>query len=183
MIDPNKLPSRALIDSGVLIRALGQRAGDARAELCKEFWAEMLSSDREILISAPTVAEVSRHSKFPPLPIPSVRNVTVVAFDRKAAMILAEKFPEQVLRAHAGSLPIDYIRYDALILACAVRYNAILVTLDNPLSAIAIAGAAKCMKVEEFQTQLGLLFGQTGKSPATESQPAPTEVLEAESVE
>jgi predicted nucleic acid-binding protein len=143
----------------------------------------MLRIDREILISAPTVAEIGRSSNFPPLPIPSVRNVTVVAFDRKAAIVLAEKFPEQVIRAHAGTLPINYMRYDALILACAVRYNATLVTLDNPLSAIANAGGAKCMKVEEFQTQLGLLFGLTEKSPAAEPAPAPAEALQSESVE
>lgn len=171
MIDLTRLPPRAMVDTGVLIRALGQRASDPRASLCKEFWDQMLRLGREILISAPTVTEVSRSSKFPPLPIPSVRNVTVVGFDRRAAMILAEKFPDQVLRAQAGSLPIDYIRYDALILACAIRYEATLVTLDGPLTSIAASGGVKCEKVDAFQTQLGLFSVVT--TPATETEANP----------
>ena len=151
MIDPTKLPDVALVDTGVLIRALGQRSDDPRAPVCVAFWEEMLRKGNTILIAAPTVTEVTRSLDYPPLPVPSVPNVIVVAFDREAAVMLAKKFPEQVIRNLAGKIPIDYIRYDALIAACAIRYKATLVTLDGSLTKLSEKGDIPHASVSDYK--------------------------------
>ena len=151
MIDPTKLPGVALVDTGVLIRALGQRPDDNRAPMCVAFWNEMLRQGNLLLIAAPTVTEVMRNIDYPPLPVPSLPNVIVVAFDHGVAIELAKKFPEQVLRAqNSQNLPIDYMRYDALILACALKYDAVLVTMDVDLVALAKKGGVKSARVEDY---------------------------------
>jgi len=96
----------------------------------------MLAAKRQILIAAPTITETTRSTDFPALPPPSVPNVLVVAFDLRAALACSEKFPEQVIKNEQKStgLFLNYLRYDALILACAIRYDAILVTLEAPMS-------------------------------------------------
>jgi predicted nucleic acid-binding protein len=158
VISPEKLPARALIDTGVLIRALGQKIKDPRAPLCKEFWDAMLSAKRQILIAAPTITETTRSTDFPATPPPSSPNVLVVAFDLQAALICAQKFPEQVLRNEhqATGLVLNYLRYDALILACAIRYDAVLVTLDAPMSKLASNAALECKRPEDFEDQLSM---------------------------
>ncbi len=67
-------------------------------------------------------------------------------------MVLAEKFPETVITAEmSGGLFREYLRYDALILACAIRYKATFVTADVPLHALALRGNADCKQVHEFE--------------------------------
>src|SRR5205814_2099725 len=127
---PEKLPPRALVDTGVLIRALGQKPDDSRAIFCVEFWEAMLEAKRQILIAAPTITEIMRSDEYVAPEIPSVRSVVIVAFDRQAAVDCAKKFPEQMIKNEQASsgLFLNYLRYDALILACAYRYQAVLVT-------------------------------------------------------
>jgi predicted nucleic acid-binding protein len=159
VIDPDKLPARALIDTGVLIRALGQKSDDPRAKVCVAFWDEMIATKRQILIPAPTITEATRNTAYPALAVPSVANVIVVAFDHRAAVICADKFPEQVIRNEhkASGLFLEYLRYDALILACAIRYDAILVTLEGPMSGLAAAAGLTCKQPEDFVGQLQLI--------------------------
>lgn len=64
----------------------------------------------------------------------------MVAFDDRAAQELGRRFPERVLRLERDTtkLPKHYIKYDALIVACAIRHKAThVVTLDNPLTSLA----------------------------------------------
>ena len=158
VISPEKLPPRALIDTGVLIRALGQKATDPRSKVCKDFWDAMLVAKRQILIAAPTITETTRSTDFPALPPPSVPNVLVVAFDLQAALICAQKFPEQVVKNEQKEtgLFLSYLRYDALILACAIRYSAVLVTLEAPMSGLAAKAGLECKRPEDFEVQLEL---------------------------
>lgn len=169
MIRPEKLPARALIDTGILIRALGQQPKDPRAKICKEFWDAMLAAKRQILIAAPTITETTRSTDFPALPPPSVPNVLVVAFDLQAALVCAQKFPEQVIKNEQEStgLFLNYLRYDALILACAIRYDAVLVTLEAPMSKLAAKVGLDCRRPEDFEVQLEMkpLFAKPPKLP------------------
>lgn len=137
-IDANLLPQRALVDTGVVIRALGERPHDPSAEACEAFWTAMLENSREILIAAPSLAEMIRHEGKDSFP--RRRGVEVVAFDDRAAQELGRRFPERVLQLERDvtKLPKHYIKYDALIVACAVRHKAThVVTLDNPLTSLA----------------------------------------------
>ena len=118
----------------------------------------MLAAKRQILIAAPTITEITRSTDFPALPPPSVPNVLVVAFDLRAALVCAEKFPEQVIKNEQQStgLFLNYLRYDALILACAIRYEAVLVTLEAPMTKLAANAGLECKRPEDFDSQLGM---------------------------
>jgi predicted nucleic acid-binding protein len=164
VIDPAKLPARALVDTCVLIRALQQKE-DAKTALCQDFWREMIKKGNQILIAAPTVTEVTRSSKHPPLVIPHVKCVQIVPFDVEAARTLAERFPDRVLELHVNGRSMAYMRYDALILACACRWNAVLVTTDEPLRSHAQAGGASCSLVCDFKTAQAA-FEFPAQSPA-----------------
>jgi len=77
------------------------------------------------------LAEYLRHDKKSTRP--RVSGVEYVAFDDAAAEILGSVFPMAIImacRTPAG--PKDYIKYDAMIVACAKRWNAdCIVTLDG----------------------------------------------------
>lgn len=101
----------------------------------------MLENGRQILIAAPSLAEMIRQEGKDPA-IPRRRGVEVVAFDDRAAVELGRRFPERVLLLeHQGSrLPKSYIKCDAMIVACAIRHRAThLVTLDGALTGLAKA--------------------------------------------
>lgn len=152
MIDPKALPLIALLDSDVLIGALGGVARDHKDVVAKEFWEAMLKEGRRLLIAAPTLTEVTRGSKYPPLRIPSTRQIKVVPFDHEAARILAKQFPETVITNRmADGIFRDYLRYDAMILACAIRFKATFVTAEAPLSKLAIDGGVDCKRVQDFE--------------------------------
>lgn len=136
VIDEKKLPARALFDTGVVIRGILQRK-DSDTETCKNLWTAMLQAKCDILIAAPTVAEMVRGHRNGP---PEDPLVEVVAFDEDAAYRLGTRLPEQVLedlRESTGSAE-HYIKYDAMIVACAIRHGAdCIVTLDKGMIAIA----------------------------------------------
>ena len=162
MIDVNRLPQRALFDTGVVIRALRERPEDPRSLICEALWEAMVENGREILIAAPSIAEMIRQDGKGV--IPHRRGVEVVAFDARAAEFLGRKFPERVLaleRTTTG-LPRNYIKYDAMIVACAVRHRAThLVSLDIPLTTFANTAGLKAQAPEDFvapQMDLGDLL-------------------------
>jgi predicted nucleic acid-binding protein len=137
-IDISKLPQRALFDTGVVIRALGERPGDPESHLCERLWEAMLVNGRDILIAAPSIAEMYRHSGK--VSLPHRKNIEVVAFDAQAAVLLGTKFPKAVLDAEVKTTGLvkNYIKYDALIAATASRYRAThIVTLDGDLTSFA----------------------------------------------
>jgi len=136
LIDPALLPSRALIDSGVFLRFLGHRPQDAETPICVALCRAMIASKRDLLVAAPTLAEVTRKSGDK---IPRTHGVTVVPFDDRAAEVLALRMP--MARLHelkTDSRTMTYLKYDSMIVACAVRGRAdVIVTLDRDLAKLA----------------------------------------------
>jgi predicted nucleic acid-binding protein len=122
-IDEKLLPAIVAFDSSVLIPALNpkQAAGDPA---CARLFEAMDSANRTILIAAPTFAEFLRGA--PKSSLPRRRNVVVVPFDQLAAELLAKDFPSTVLVTlnKKSGLPRHYIKYDAMIVACAARHRA-----------------------------------------------------------
>jgi predicted nucleic acid-binding protein len=59
-IDKTTLPDRPLLDTSVLIRALGDRPGDPEAPACQELVEALSDRGASILIAAPSVAEITR---------------------------------------------------------------------------------------------------------------------------
>ena len=104
----------------------------------------MLAHSREILIAAPTIAEVMRHDGKRSLP--RVLGIEVVSFDDQAALILGRAFPANVLKSlKRGDTTLTHLKYDALIMACAVRHKAdCVVAIDEDLFSL---GAAVGMPV------------------------------------
>ena len=109
-IDVARLPQRALFDTTVVIRALGDRPADARSPACEALWEAMLQNGRQVLIAAPTIAEMAR-KEGARRSIPRRRGVEVVAFDDLAAELLGRSMPNSILQAatQQAGLPKDYI--------------------------------------------------------------------------
>jgi predicted nucleic acid-binding protein len=125
-----------MIDTGVLIRALGERPGDPDSRDCVDFVEAMLAGGRELLVAAPSVAELMRGQAVPTPP--STPGLVIVAFDDLAAIELGTRFPVSSLKSLAATsgLPLTYLKYDAMIAACAIRHKAaFLITVDKRLSA------------------------------------------------
>ncbi|MGB8293852.1 MAG: hypothetical protein WCG85_00335 [Polyangia bacterium] len=124
------LPPSALLDSSVVIAAFGGRPCEDK-DLSLSFITDMLNENRPVLIAAPTLAEINAGVPRTPL----VRGIRVVAFDRQAAVVLAEKMPHELIKAIRDSEggPLKYFKYDAQIVACGLRWGAsCLVTRDDP---------------------------------------------------
>jgi predicted nucleic acid-binding protein len=137
-IDRSKLPMVAAVDAGVLMRALEPHHTDKFAEACRDFWTAMLEDKkREIIIPAPSFAE---HQRKKLSKLPSTEQVYVVPFSSGCAELLADRFPAEVLdleikafKADYGrDAPGSYIKYDAMIVACAKYHGAQrLVSIDS----------------------------------------------------
>ena len=144
-MDPNKLPRRALIDTGVMFRAMGQFA-DAHTQDCIDFYQAMLMFGNDILIAAPTVAEIMRHDGT--TQIPRTRQIEVVAFDQVAAELLGRSLPMATLKTIQGpaNTTLTHLKYDALIATCAARHGAdCIVAIDGHFVAL---GQALGLQVE-----------------------------------
>jgi predicted nucleic acid-binding protein len=180
IIDPNLLPLSAAIDTGVFMRGLlGDRPDEPRSPMCKAFCDAMIEAGRTLFVAAPFIAEVTRYKGER---IPRRRGVVVVPFDDVAAEQLGLRLPMAKLQAMKSStvLPLTYLKYDALILACAIRCRAaVLVAIDGDHDKLARATGFDVSTPEAFQqTQPTLfdLFERTGTQPA-----APTILAVAES--
>ena len=152
MIDPARLPSTAALDTGVLIRALGDRPEDPRAAVCREFVQAMLANRGRILVPAPVVAEMLRGANA--AAVPRVRRIVVVPFDDRAAVLLGTKMPEHLYhewRAETGR-PVHYFKYDALIVACAQAHGAdCIVHLDGDIGRIAEKMGFEAHRPDHFE--------------------------------
>jgi predicted nucleic acid-binding protein len=130
-IDPEALPASAMLDSSVLMPALNKRsAGDPASERLLD---ALIENECRVLIAAPTAAEFYR--RVPTKDIPRTQFVEVVAFDALAALELGKRFPPEALTkfAQGAKAPLNYIKYDAMIVACAVRHRAVvLISTDGP---------------------------------------------------
>lgn len=86
-MDPELIPSRSMIDSGILMRALEHKIDD-RTPICREFWICALNNGKKLYIATPTIAEVNIHPNMPELP--NTPLVEIVPFDIIAAKDLAQ---------------------------------------------------------------------------------------------
>ncbi len=163
MMDPKLLPDRCLMDTGVLIRALRQKQDPDTAD-CADFFEAMVHAQKTILVAAPTLAEVLRSK--PETTVPPTRHVVVVPFDRRAAELLGEKMPwtDQQARAAEASVSRSYIKFDAMIAACAKRWNAsVIIALDGDHRTMAAAvGLASRAPGSYRQAQQDLLTAIDG---------------------
>ncbi|MDC0722549.1 hypothetical protein [Nannocystis bainbridge] len=112
-----------MVDTGVFMRFLGERPEEPVSRECVKFCQAMCSTGRELFVAAPTIAELMRQRGQP---IPHVKGITVVAFDERAATILGLRMPMAKLHAVKTSTGLShtYLKYDAMIAACALRCNA-----------------------------------------------------------
>lgn len=160
MIDPKLLPARCMLDTGVWIRALGQR-NDERSGACRAFFEAMIGQKNTMLMAAPSLAEILRGDGATVLP--STRYVQIVPFDRLAATLLGQEFPQHVLvsAAMANGAKINYMKYDALILACAKRWDSrILVAYDDGYVKLARhLNSIAVQRPDEFEDRQGALPG------------------------
>lgn len=136
MTTPDLLPSRVMLDAGVLMRAIGQQSQDPRSEHCRRLYDALVGARRKILIAAPALAEVLRGQDTSPIFDPLVQ---VVPFDGLAARILAKNMPHVLFSTLQEPRPPKvYLKFDSLIVACALRGKAdVLVSLDGDMSGLA----------------------------------------------
>jgi len=138
-MDPSRLPSRVLLDTTVFIRAMGEHKADPRSLDCTDFVEAMVAAGKDVLVAAPSLAEMLRGMAMPA--VPNTGAIAVVAFDDVAAVELGTKFPAKTLKTVPGSLPATYLKYDAMIAACAMRHRCgYLITLDTNLHTQVPAG-------------------------------------------
>ncbi len=171
MIDHSLLPNVALVDTGVLMRALGHKPDDPRSEACTEFVAAMIAAKKRLLIAAPTFAEMERGEPdlgAEAVPLPRTRHVIVVPFDDVAARELARQFPTAIANGIADETGLSrtHIKYDAMIAACAIRHEAdCIVSLDDKTmkkrygDAIPVRQPADYRQAEDNQTSLFDMLG------------------------
>lgn len=118
------LPRSALLDTTALIPALGGKIRCEEDKASRDLFEAMLASSGHVIyIATPSVAEL--HRRAPKKPIPRTESVVVVPLDQRAAVLLGTKFPPSVLTtlSKKGAAPKHYIKYDAMIVACAVRWG------------------------------------------------------------
>lgn len=115
----------------------------------------MVSAGREILIAAPSLAEIIRGGSG--RAVPHVRGVEVVAFDDTAARLLGTAFPATVLKNHPdrATAGLGVLKYDSMIVACAARHKAqCIVTLDKRQATLAGTIGLKASRPEEFTVRV-----------------------------
>lgn len=151
-IDPIALPRSALIDSSVVIPGFGTRVRQSDDPASRLFCEAMIQHKRLLLIAAPTLAEFLRAE--PKSLLPRTRAVQIVALDERAATILGTRFSTAVLsdlKRDKSLGPADYIKYDTMISACAIRHRAaVLVTSDAGQARVARAAGIVVEKPSKY---------------------------------
>jgi hypothetical protein len=165
-----------LLDSGVLILALGRAKKDPGSALSMALFDALVKAKKEILVAAPSLAELEAGPDGAKLP----RNhlIEVVPFDRDAAEELARSLPPSVLKEFigAGGQPgrRGFFKYDALIVACAKRHraNCIVSTDENDLPKLAAKAGVKCIAPKDLEhEQRSLEFNPSSQPGGTEAEP------------
>jgi hypothetical protein len=95
-IDPKLLPARALFDTSVFVRGIRQ-ISDSNTDICHDLFKAMVKADKQILIAAPTIAEVLRYRGAGKKPIPQYAQIEPGPFDDVCAELLGDKLPMPVL--------------------------------------------------------------------------------------
>jgi predicted nucleic acid-binding protein len=162
-IDIRKLPNVVMFDTTCLVAASGGATRPDQAGACGPLFDAIIEAGRTLLVAAPTFAEFLRKRKAKP--IPHLAHIEVVPFDRMAAQVLAERFPKEALtryrdQSSKGSPPIDYIKYDAMIVACGVRHKAdVFVSLDDDQRKMAVAVGLKVASPRDYMGRQQELAG------------------------
>lgn len=146
------LPTVAAVDTGVLIRFLGDR-DDAHSEQCKDFCEAMLQQRNPLLVPAPCLAEVARGRGAR---VPLIRGIEVIPFDAPCAHTLGVHLAQASLIQPPTSdgLPGAYWKFDTLLLACAIRWESrVLVSLDERLRRLAIRVGFDAREPKEFSKE------------------------------
>lgn len=140
-IDLDKLKAAAplLLDTGVVLRALGEADSDPRRALCLDLVRKALKHDVMVMVAAPTLAEILRHRRGTPdrLAPPLAQGIVTVAFDAEAASFCGANFQMTAINDAEIALKTGqkgFLKYDALVISCAARWRAkTVVTLDSKL--------------------------------------------------
>lgn len=149
-IDPSLLPKTACIDTGVMIRAIGECV-DVDSVSSSELLEGLVHHRRPIFLPAPALAEILRRDA-PSVPLSPT--ITVVAFDAECARILGERLPDSAIRKaqSATGQPRQCLKVDAFIVATAIRYRAeVLVTVDPGMVQLAEHARIRCVHPQDFQ--------------------------------
>jgi predicted nucleic acid-binding protein len=154
MIDISRLPERPLVDSTILIAAWSERKDPAR-ETCLSLLTELENRGSEMLIAAPTIAELLRGEH--PIELPRRKSFVPVAFDTRAAELLGRDLPRSVLqrvKEESGRV-YQYVKYDAMIAACAKRYGATcIISTDLHMPKLAKHLDLPCFVPEDYKLPL-----------------------------
>lgn len=134
------------------------------------FWDAMLENKRTIIVATPSIAEFNRKNIEP---IPSSRHILNGPFDKTAAEILAARFPSHVFQEFkAEGFSAGYIKYDALIAACALRYRAeVLVTSDKKHGNLARKVSLRVAVAADFRAKQTVLAEGPLWSPSDKVSP------------
>jgi hypothetical protein len=122
----------------VLIPALSAKARAKGDPASAMLFRALVDAEKDVLIAAPSFAELLRGQ--PPTHPPRTQYVQVVAFDARAAEIVGREFPPDALLTLSKKLggPLQYIKFDTMIVACARRYGAQhVVSTDQGVRALA----------------------------------------------
>lgn len=146
-----------MLDTTVLIAASGGRVRSDQAGACRPLFEALIQSGKPILVATPSFAEFLRSGlqRDPP----RLAGFEVVPFDRRAARALAEKFPKEALTRYRdesdkGQPPLQYIKYDAMIVACALRHKAdVFVSIDTDQRKMASAVGLRVAWPRDFFAQ------------------------------
>lgn len=147
------LPRFLAYDSGVLIRALGAKSAEPISRKCVELWKVGRQSGVIAYVPAMVLTEMIRGGPERP---PRDDQTVAIPFDEAAAEFAGKTFPEAWIRLHAGEheVPIHYVKYDALIVACAKRHGAgAIVSMDEGLRRLAARADLKAYSVEDLVTE------------------------------
>ena len=157
MIDESKLNARMLLDTSVVVQALDEKRKDEGGlAVSRALWKAAVKSGR-IVIAAPTFAELLRGGT------PLTQPIEVVAFDRGAARLLAEKLPKTTMAEirEVYGVTRRAANFDAMIVACGLRHRAAcLVSRDEKQRQIAEKAGLVAVEPEHFLGAQTTLFKQ-----------------------
>lgn len=150
-IETRRLPGRCLMDTGVICRALGDRPDEPVSKVCVDLLAAIIGSGKTVLVAAPSIVEMIDVPD--PTPLPAVANIEPVAFDYGAAEVLAQRLPRSILEEikQETGLSRAYVKYDAQIVACAIRHRAeVVIALDGDVHRFCAAAGIPCHRPEHY---------------------------------
>lgn len=172
-LDPERLPALATLDTTVALRGFGAYPDDPPSALCMAFVSLCLKEKRPLYIATPTYAEIRRGGTA--RHIPRLVAIEPLSFDTEAANVLGDKFPIEVLQKFKSDtgLPMHYVKYDAMIIACALRWGkGPLVTLDVRQRNLAERVGLEVFHPERCLRKQLKLFGPAQAPPPTVLPPA-----------